>query len=177
MYSLPTLSSLCPKKRKMKKSMMGFFRLLGHLNRQEECPKKGHSLTKTGTRCYHHTSSVHFNRGSPPPSISIQHGGPCFPWKSKSRQKEFCWNPGSPNLKTWRPCTTTSKKVETNFQQEGPSLWISRDLMLKKTLSSQPDYRGKWIPNYEDPCAITPVTTHVEKPTCRCSQEILCQKK
>jgi len=79
------------------------------------------------------------------------------------------------NLNVGRPCTTSSKEVATNFQQEGPSLWISRDLMLKKTLSSQPDSRGKWISNYEDPCAITPMTTNVDKPACRCSQEILCQ--
>jgi len=31
--------------------------------------------------------------------------------------------------------------------------------------------------NYEDPCAVTPVTTNVDKPACRCSEEILCQKK
>jgi len=82
-----------------------------------------------------------------------------------------------PNLNAWWPCTTTSKEVEINFQQEGPSLWISRDLMLKKTLSFQPDSRGKWMPNYEDPCAITPVTTNADQPACRCGQEILCQKK
>ena len=45
----------------------------------------------------------------------------------------------------------------------------------KKTLSFQPDFRGKWMPNYEDPCAATPVTTNVDKPACWCNQEILCQ--
>jgi len=45
----------------------------------------------------------------------------------------------------------------------------------KKTLSFQPDFRGKWMPNYEDPCAVTAVTTNDGKPACRCSQEILCQ--
>ena len=30
--------------------------------------------------------------------------------------------------------------------------------MLKKTLSFQPDSRGKWTPNYEGPCAMTLVT-------------------
>jgi len=33
------------------------------------------------------------------------------------------------------------------------------------------------MPNYEDPCAVTPVTTNVDKPACRCSQEIRCKKK
>jgi len=28
--------------------------------------RKGHPLTKTGMRWYHHTSSAHFNRGNPP---------------------------------------------------------------------------------------------------------------
>jgi len=45
--------------------------------------------------------------------------------------------------------------------------------VLKKTLSFQPDFRGKWTPNYEGACAMTPVTTNVDKPACRCSQEIL----
>jgi len=31
------------------------------------------------------------------------------------------------------------------------------------------------MPNYEDPYAVTPVTTNVDKPAYRCSQEILCQ--
>jgi len=25
-------------------------------------------------------------------------------------------------------------------------------------LSFQPDFRGKWMPNYEGPCAVTPIT-------------------
>jgi len=53
---------------------------------------------------------------------------------------------------------------------------ISRNLVLKKTLSFLPNSRGKWTPNYEGACAMTPVTTNVDKPACRCSQEILCQK-
>jgi len=32
-----------------------------------------------------------------------------------------------------------------------------------------------WMPNYEDPCIVTPVTTNVDKPARRCSQERLCQ--
>jgi len=52
---------------------------------------------------------------------------------------------------------------------------ISRNLVPKKTLSFQPDSRGKWTPNYEGACAMTPVTTNVDKPACRCSQETLCQ--
>jgi len=32
-----------------------------------------------------------------------------------------------------------SREVKTNFQQEGSSPWISRNLVLKTTLSSQPD--------------------------------------
>jgi len=80
-----------------------------------------------------------------------------------------------PNLNAWRPCKSISREVETNFQQEGSSLCISRDLVLKKTLSFKPDSRGMWMPNYEDPCAATPVTTNVDKPACWCNQEILCQ--
>jgi len=56
--------------------------------------RKGHSRTKTGTRCYHHTSRAHFNRGSLPPSLSIQHGGRRSPYR-----QEFCWNPSLIDLK------------------------------------------------------------------------------
>ena len=45
----------------------------------------------------------------------------------------------------------------------------------KNTLSFQPDSRGMWMPNYKDPCVVIPVTTNVDEPACRCSQEILCQ--
>jgi len=71
-----------------------------------------------------------------------------------------------------------SKEFETNFQQRrfGPREFQERDLVLKETLSFQPDSRGKWTPNYEGPCAMTHVTTDVDKPVSRCSQEILCQK-
>jgi len=58
------------------------------------------------------------------------------------------------NLKTWRPCTTISREVETYFQQEGSSSWISRNLVLKNTLSFQPDSKGKWMPNDEGSCAV-----------------------
>jgi len=34
--------------------------------------------------------------------------------------------------KTWRPCTTISREVKTNFQQERSSPWISRNLVLKR---------------------------------------------
>jgi len=64
---------------------------------------------------------------------------------------------------------TSNKKIHPREFQKG-------DFVLKKTLSSQPDSRGKWTPNYEGACAMTPVTTNVDKPACRCSQEILCQK-
>jgi len=50
-----------------------------------------------------------------------------------------------------------------------------RDFVLKKTLSFQPNFRGKWTPNYEGACVMTHVTTNVDKAACRCSQEILCQ--
>jgi len=48
--------------------------------------------------------------------------------------------------------------------------------VLEKTLSFQPDSRGKWTPNYYGACAMTLVTTDVDKHACRCSQEILCRK-
>jgi len=44
---------------------------------------------------------------------------------------------------------------------------ISRNLVLKKTLSFQPDSRGKWTSNYEGARAMTPLTTNVDKPAFR----------
>jgi len=32
------------------------------------------------------------------------------------------------NLNAWRPCTTISKEVGTNFQQEGSSLWFQETM-------------------------------------------------
>jgi len=60
--------------------------ILGHLSRQSckqktrRLSRRWHSLTKTGMRCYRYLTwvscfSTHFNRGNPPPSLSIQHGG------------------------------------------------------------------------------------------------------
>ena len=46
------------------------------------------------------------------------------------------------NLKTWRPFTTISRGVETNFQQEGPSPWISIDFMLKKVTIFPTRFQG-----------------------------------
>ena len=76
-------------RRRMKKFPMKFLAYWGILAvkvKNKNIKKSVQKRESTYKGCYHHTSSVHFNRGSPPPSLSIQHGGPCFPWKSKSRQ-------------------------------------------------------------------------------------------
>ena len=65
------------------------------------------------------------------------------------------------------------KQVSNN--EVRPREFQERDLVFKKTLSFQPDSRGKWTPNYEGACPMTLVTTNVDKPACWCSQEILCQ--
>jgi len=51
---------------------------------------------------------------------------------------------------------TSNKMVRPREVQE-------RYIVLKKTLSFQPDSRGKWTPNYEGPCAMTLVTTNGDK--------------
>jgi len=52
----------------------------------------------------------------------------------------------------------SNKKVHPREIQEG-------DFVPKKVLSFQPDFRGKWTPNYEGPCAMTLVTTDGDKLT------------
>jgi len=51
---------------------------------------------------------------------------------------------------------TSNKKVRPRELQEG-------DFVPRNVLSSQPDSRGKWTPNYEGPCAMTLVTTNGDK--------------
>ena len=51
---------------------------------------------------------------------------------------------------------TSNKKVHPCEFQEG-------DFVPKKILSLQLDFMGKWVPNYESPCAMTLVTTNVDK--------------
>jgi hypothetical protein len=53
---------------------------------------------------------------------------------------------------------TSNKKVRPHEIQEG-------DFVLKEVLSFQPDSRGKWMPNYEGPCAMTFMTTDGDKHT------------
>jgi len=89
MYSLPTLSSLCPKPEEEEDEEVPdeVSRLLGHLGRQsrkqkyqEECPEKGSPLQRPARDAtiilQGHTSTG----AAPPPSLIIQHGGrrsPC----------------------------------------------------------------------------------------------------
>jgi len=93
MYFLPTLSSLNPKP---KKRMMRFptrsLTYWGILaikaeNKQKSrrLSRRWHSLTKTGMRWYRYLTwvlcfSTHFNRGNPPPSHGMQHGGRASHW-------------------------------------------------------------------------------------------------
>jgi len=134
--------------------------------------RKGHSLTKAGTRCYRHTSSVHFNRGNPPSSFSME---VVLPMEVKVSSIGVMLK-----SKLELKCTKTLYNYIKRGWNKLPTRRfvpvISRNLVLKNTLSFQPDYRGKWTPNYEGACAMTPVTTNVDKPACRCSQEILYQK-
>jgi len=54
---------------------------------------------------------------------------------------------------------TSIKKIRPREIQEG-------DFVPKKELSFQPDSRGKWMPNYEDPCSMILVITNGDKHTC-----------
>ena len=84
LYSLPTLSSLCPKLEEEENEEIPdeISCLLGHLGRQsrkqkyqEECPEKGIHLQRLARDAtimlQGHTST----RAIPPPSLSIQRGG------------------------------------------------------------------------------------------------------
>jgi len=83
-YSLPNLSSLCPKPEEEEDEEVPdeISRLLGHLSRQsrkqkyqEECPEKGIHLQRLAQDATI-TLQGHTSTGaSPPPSLGIQRGG------------------------------------------------------------------------------------------------------
>jgi len=67
-------------------------------------------------------------------------------------------------LNTWRPCTTTSKRLkQTSNKKVRPREFQERDFVPKKAPSSQPDSKGKWTPNYEGSCAMTFTTMGGDK--------------
>jgi len=84
MYSLPTLSSLCPKLGEEEDEEVpdGVSRLLGHLSRQsrkqkyqEECPEKSirfQRLARDATIILQRHPST---GAAPPPSLNTHHGG------------------------------------------------------------------------------------------------------
>jgi len=111
--------------------------ILGHLSRRSNKQKSKrlsrtwHSLTKTGIRWYRYLTWVscfntHFNRGNPPPSLSIQHGGRASHWDRspvyRSSAKVQAWL-SSEYMTT---LYNYKEKFKTSFQQEGSSPWNSR---------------------------------------------------
>ena len=118
--------------------------ILGHLSRRRNKQKsrrlsrRWHSLTKTGMRWYRYFTWVlcfntHFNRGNPPHSLGIQHGGRAsYGGRSpvdRSSAKVQAWL----NLKYMTTLHNYIKDVETNFQQEGSSPWNSRKRLCTQT--------------------------------------------
>ena len=84
LYSLPTLSSQCPKLKEEEDEEVPdeISRLLGHLGRQnrkkkyqEECPKKGIHLQRLARDATIILQLYTSTGAAPPPSLSTQHGG------------------------------------------------------------------------------------------------------
>jgi len=149
-------------------------RLLGHLGRQnrkqkyqEECPEKGIHLQRlardatiilqvyTSTGAARLLPSVHSMEVMLSVEVKVSSIGVML----KSKLELKCM-------------TTLYNYIRRDWNKLLTRRFIpviSRNLVLKKTLSFQPDSRGKWTPNYEGACAMTHVTTNVDKPACRCS--------
>jgi len=104
---------------------------------QEDCPEDGSHLQRLAWDVI--VASMHTSTGEAPLLPSVYNMEVVEVPVDRNSSEIQAWL----NLKTWRPSTTISREVETNFQQEGPSPWISRNLVLKKILSFQPDSRGK----------------------------------
>jgi hypothetical protein len=59
------------------------------------------------------------------------------------------------------------KRLKQTFNKKvRPRKFQEEDFVPKKVLSFKPDSRGKWTPNYEDPCAMTLETTDGKKLVC-----------
>ena len=112
----------------------------------------------------YHTSSAHFNRGNPPPSLSIQHEGCASrggrsPVNRSSDEGE-AWL----NLNAWPPCVMDNyiKRGWNKLSTRNVASW-RRPCAKNIHIYSQPDSRGKWTPNHKGLCAMTLVTTVSDK--------------
>jgi len=87
-------------------------RILGHLShwnckrKSRRLSRRWQSFTTTGMRCYHSLCPTWvscfqymFQQGQPPSIPQYTTWRSCFPWRSKSRQQEFCQSPSLIELK------------------------------------------------------------------------------
>ena len=66
----------------------------------------------------------------------------------------------------WRPCTTTKRGWnKTSNKKVRPHEIQEKDFVPKKVLPFQPNSKGKWMPDYEGPCAMTFTTVDSGKLT------------
>jgi len=194
MYSLPTLSSSYPKLKKTRMKRLptrslaywGILAVEAANKNQEDCPEDGSHLQRLAQDATICTSwvwyfSTHFNRGSPPPSLSIQHEG------HASRGGRSPVNRSPAEIQAWlnSKCMTalynhikrgwnklpTRRFVPVNFKKE--TLCSKRHYLSNQTLGANGRLTMKayvqWL------LWLRWCQTHTSY-ECWCSQEILCQK-
>jgi len=142
-------------------------RILGHPShrsckrKSRGWPRRWHSLTKTGMRCYRCLTWIsyfrtHFNKGNPLSFPNIQRGSSASCGGRSPVNRSYAKVQAWLNLKHMTTLynyikrslkQTSNKKVRPHEIQEG-------DFVPKRVLSFQPDSKGKWTPNYEGSCAI-----------------------
>jgi len=158
MYSLPSLSPLYPKPKKRMKRLPTRSLTYWGIHSQEDCPEDDIHLQRLAWNdiitLHGYCASVH--RGSPPPFLSIQHGGRA----SHGGRSPVYRSPAEVQAWLNLKCMTTL----FNYIQKGWNKLPTRrfvpheiqegDFVPKRVLSVQPDSKGKWTPNYEGSCAM-----------------------
>jgi len=149
MYSLPNLSSLCQKmkKRKMKRlptkslTYWGILVVAAANKNQEDCQEDGIHLQRLAWDVIVHEyhASIHISTGATaPPSLNIHHEGHASRGGRSPVNKSFAGIQAWSNLNVWQPCTTITKEVDTNFQQEGLSPSNSRKRLCTQESTTFP---------------------------------------
>jgi hypothetical protein len=159
MYSLPTLSSLCPKKRKIKGlptrslAYWGILAVEAANKNQEDCPGDSFHLQILHrilpSTLHDNCTAVHPSTGAtPPPSLSIQHEGRASRGGRSPVDRSFCQSPNLIKLKMHDDLLQLYQKrlKQTSNKKVRPHEIQGRDFVLKETLPFQTDSRGKWPP-------------------------------
>ena len=96
---------------------------------QEDCQEDGIHLQRLAwyVTVHEYHASIPISTGATaPPSLNIHHEGHASRGGRSPVNKSYAGIQAWSNLNVWQPCTTITKEVDTNLQQESSSPWNSR---------------------------------------------------